>query len=481
MGTLPLDVELKHMRLHELEFKSAVLKDHKNLLESCTRMVQKHLNDGEIPIRFVITSNKKNRYCCEVGVLADWSNNRLNQFGSIFHFIPRNAENTNQFNAVLLVPTGIGAEIGGHDGDAGPVARLLAPLCDNLITHPNVVNASDINEIPDNGLYVEGSEISKLLMGTIGLQPVRSNRILVIIDAHEEKTFVDDAINAVNAARATYGLNCVGVVQLDPPIRMSSKYTSTGRAVGEIESIDGMIEVLNSHRGKYDAIAISSVIEVPSNYHIDYYKSEGKMVNPWGGVEALLTHAISLMYDTPSAHSPMFESREIANLEVGVVDPRMAAEEISTSFFQSVLKGLKRSPKIISSSKGMKQPGVISVNDISCLIIPDGCIGLPTLAALEQGILVIAVRENRNIMQNDLTQLPWSEGQLNIVDNYWEAAGVMSAMKAGIEPASVRRPLKSVAVERISTREKHAESYDSAHNIDSDGKDKSQSILSSED
>ena len=74
-------------------------------------------------------------------------------------------------------------------------------------------------------------------------------------------------------------------------------------------------------------------------------------------------------------------------------------------------------------------PGVMTAADISCLVIPDGCLGLPTLAALEQGIPVIAVRENKNLMKNDLTLLPWAPGQLQIVENYWEAAGVMSALK----------------------------------------------------
>ena len=79
-----------------------------------------------------------------------------------------------------LIPTGIGCEIGGHAGDATPVARLLSSSCDNLITHPNVFNASDLNEMPENSLYVEGSTICRLMMGTVGLQPVRSNRILAV-------------------------------------------------------------------------------------------------------------------------------------------------------------------------------------------------------------------------------------------------------------------------------------------------------------
>lgn len=171
------------------------------------------------------------------------------------------------------------------------------------------------------------------------------------------------------------------------------------------------------------------------------------MVNPWGGVEAMLTHAVSTFFDVPSAHSPMFETRDIANVDPGIVDPRMAAEAVSTTFLQCILKGLQRSPRIVTSPEAMQQPGVLTAADVSCLVIPDGCIGIPTLAALEQGIPVIAVRENRNLMKNDLAALPWAAGQLHIVENYWEAVGVMSAMKAGIVPESVRRPIAFTTVE----------------------------------
>jgi len=68
-------------------------------------------------------------------------------------------------------------------------------------------------------------------------------------------------------------------------------------------------------------------------------------------------------------------------------------------------------------------------------------LGLPTLAALEQGIKVIAVRENTNLMRNDLSALPWAAGQFYCVENYWEAVGVMTALKAGVKPSSVRRPI----------------------------------------
>jgi hypothetical protein len=112
-----------------------------------------------------------------------------------------------------------------------------------------------------------------------------------------------------------------------------------------------------------------------------------------------------------------------------------------------MLKGLHRSPRIITDANAMTETGLLTSADISCLIIPDKSVGLPTLAALEQGIPVIAVQENKNLMHNDLEMLPWASGQLHIVENYWEAIGVMTALKSGISPASMRRPLSATKVE----------------------------------
>ena len=95
----------------------------------------------------------------------------------------------------------------------------------------------------------------------------------------------------------------------------------------------------------------------------------------------------------------------------------------------------------------MREAGLLTAADVSCLVIPDKCVGLPTLAALEQGIPVIAVRENDNLMQNDLQSLPWSPGQLHMVENYWEAVGVITALKAGIAPKALRRPIAATRVE----------------------------------
>lgn len=434
------------IRLYEKEFKVPVKEGHNNLIPYIEKAIQKELTNDQYPIRFVVSKTDEKYYLCEIGILSSDAGSSIKAENNIFRFVPRKNENTNKFNIVLVVPTGIGAEIGGHDGDAAPVAMLLAESCDTLITHPNVVNASDINEMPENGLYVEGSVLSRLLMGTIGLQPVRSNRILLLVDTHEDKTFIEAAINTLNAARATYGLISAQVIVLDPPVNLISKYSSSGRAVGEVEQLDSLIKAVEEYKNQYDALAISSVVRVPFSYHSDYYEQKKEMVNPWGGIEAVFTHAISLLYDIPSAHAPMLESKDVANIEPGIVDPRMASEVISVTFLQSVLKGLKKSPRIITDAEVMNKSGVMTASDISCLVIPDGCIGLPTLAALEQGIKVISVKENKNIMKNDLSKLQWTTDQFYIAENYWEVSGILNSIKGGIDPKSVRRPLNSVEI-----------------------------------
>lgn len=440
------------MRLFEREIDIPV-RDLGAPISYLGRTVLDRLPPDEIPVRFVVTEGDGQSWHCELGVLGGMDDSPGGRPASIFEFMPRDVENTDKFVAVLLVPTGIGAEIGGHAGDAGPLARLLASACDTLITHPNVVNASDINELPENGLYVEGSVISRLLMGSIGLQKVRSNRVFLVIDEHEDPRISGLAINAASAARAALGLECPVVVKLAPPIRMWADYSSSGRAVGRVDGLERLCEVLLRRRTEFDAVALSSVIDVPESFHQDYYESRGDMVNPWGGVEAMLTHAISMMLDMPSAHAPMVESMEILELDVGIVDPRMSAEVISTSFLYSVLKGMHRSPRIVRGAAALNRPGVLTAADVSCLVIPDGCVGLPTLATLEQGIPVVAVRENRNRMKNDLEALPFAPGKLFIVDNYLEAVGVMTALKAGVAVPSVRRPLAETTVSSESAEE----------------------------
>lgn len=357
-----------------------------------------------------------------------------------FTFQRRAAESQRQFNAVFIVPTGVGAAQGGHAGDATPVLRAMATIADNVFTHPNVVNASDVNEMPDNAQYIEGSLLSSFLMGSIGLSYRRGNRVLMLVGQHYQ-SYIDAAINTVNAARATYGFNCPAVSVI--PLEMKAAFSPSGRASGEIIGIDNVFDELARHAGTYDAVAITSPITIDPAAR-DYYlqQTKGESVNPWGGIEALLTHTIASQANLPTAHAPMMESPEVEQMEFGVVDARVAAEMISLSFLQCVLKGLQRSP-LPTDPNHRDAWSAIHVN---ALVIPRGCFGLPIYAALHQGIRVIAVADK--IYAEDQTDivraLPWQNGQYTEVENYREALGVLACWKAGLPAESVTRPLTTM-------------------------------------
>jgi hypothetical protein len=421
------------MRLFEKEIKIPIADSSIQLVKYLSDQILNVISEQDTPIRFVITKTDNENYHCELGLLSNSGNHLLNLDSSIFSLKKRQYENTKEFNCVLIIPTGIGAEIGGHCGDGNAVARLIASSCDTLITHPNVVNASDINEMTENTLYVEGSIITRLLMGQLGLQKVRANKILMLMDEHDDELFNNEIVNAVSSARISLGISC-DVIKMRDKINSISLYSGSGRAVGQVENIEKLFGIIKKYMQNYDAIGLSTFIKVPDQFHKMYF-SEDNMINPWGGIEAMLTHSLSLEFNIPSAHAPMMSSREVMDLEVGIVEPRKAPETSSVTYLHCILKGLHKSPRLVPFDKGL------NVEDISCLIIPDGCIGLPTLAAIEHEIPVIAVKENKNRMQNNLEEYPFKQGKLFIVDNYLEAVGVMNAIKSGISVDTVRRPI----------------------------------------
>ena len=436
---------------HEITLPFGLLTTRATVFEALHAHLRHHLQAGDEPIRFAISRTEQHTCRAEVGILT---RNQPPNTPDIFQFIPRTIENTDTFNAALVIPTGIGCEIGGHAGDAGSVARLIGAACDRLILHPNVVNGSDINEMPDNALYVEGSILSRFLQGSVGLAPVRKNRILVVTDAQRDRLSHNAVINSVNAARACYGIDCPKIIVLDPPVHLRGDYTASGRAAGTVTGLERLLSVLEDEHGNFDAIALAGGVELHFAVYTDYLRGDGDKVNPVGGIEAIYTHAVSALTQLPVAHAPIFVfddaphvSAEVWAVQPGIVDPRMAAEVVSLAFLQSVLKGLQHSPRIVPRSKETFLPGMLTASDISCLIIPDGVLGLPTLAALVQGIPVIAVRENRNLCQNDLSRLDWRTGQYIVVENYLEAVGAMTALRAGLSFESLRRPIARTAIQ----------------------------------
>lgn len=326
---------------------------------------------------------------------------------------------------VLIIPTGIGCEIGGHAGDANPVAKLIASCCDKLILHPNVVNASDINEMPINSYYVEGSMLDLFLEGEIELEPVTSNKILVV--ANKPITYLTK--NAVAAARATIGLEAE-ILGLDTPLEMVPTYKNN-IASGDVFGWEELVEQVSAY--DFDALAVHTPIDMDREVELKYYREGG--LNPMGGVEAKASKYIAGALNCPVAHAPFDDTSqdddEMYHIFEHDFEPRLAAEAISNCYLHCVLKGLFKAPRV---GIGIKS------KDVDVLVTPINCVGRPHRACIEKNIPVIAVKENKNNLHDKMPE------DFIIVDNYLEAAGIIQAMKIGISPKSVRRPLEYTTV-----------------------------------
>lgn len=326
-------------------------------------------------------------------------------------------------NVVMIIPTGIGCEIGGHAGDATPAAKLLAACCEKLILHPNVVNASDINEMPQNALYVEGSILDRFLEGKIELQEVRQNKILLAVNSPVRS----ETINAVSAARATMGAD-IEIIELNHPLVM--KATMDGaKASGIVQGWKELCHRVADH--SFDALAIATEIDCESERGLNYFRTGG--VNPWGKIEAIASALIAQAIHKPVAHAPTLEEGEplLRNFNE-VVDPRIAAEVISMCFLHCVLNGLHKAPRIVGDG--------LSVRDVDALVTPVDCVGPPHHACMKAGIPVIAVKENTCVLNDPMPD------DFILVENYLEAAGLLMSMRAGVLPASLRRPLQSTVI-----------------------------------
>jgi hypothetical protein len=293
-------------------------------------------------------------------------------------------------------------------------------VCDKLILHPNVVNASDINEMPSNALYVEGSMLDRFLEGSVGLQEVHSNRVLVAVN----KPVKPETINAINAARATIGLDA-HIVELETPLIMEG-WIDKGIAVGGSTGTKELIDQV--HDMSFDALAIATPIEVANGVALEYFRNSKATVNPWGGIEAIVSRYVSDSLNKPVAHAPVEsdstkEGSELFNLLYDtVVDPRKAAEVCSNCYVHCILKGLHQAPRIGYG---------ISRANVAALVSPMGCVGRPHYACFKAGIPVIAVEENTTSFQD-------RDSRIIYVKNYWEAAGYLACLQAGVLPSSTR-------------------------------------------
>lgn len=335
------------------------------------------------------------------------------------------------FSFAFIVPTGIGAAVGGYAGDAGIVVRYLASLADWVLTHPNAVNAALFYEQPIQVQYLEGSYLDAFFQRQLGFQPGLAQRVGLVIDQRCEP-LLPLLENVVHATALSTGCPVVGYALTSEPVSLRFSPTQTGYS-GEVDNLDTLLETcyLCLRRGA-TALAVLTWMDLLAPGEGDAYL-QGQGVDPIGTLEALISHALAQELKVPLAHSPVFAPEMICER----LDPRVAAEEIGLTYLPCVLKGLQRAPHIVSYDCS-----VLKLEELNAVIAPiDAVGGIPMLVAIEEKIPLILVRENSTCLSITADTLGFSDEHVYLVENYWEAAGLLLALKEGIDPRVLRRPL----------------------------------------
>ncbi|BAZ03965.1 DUF3326 domain-containing protein [Calothrix sp. NIES-3974] len=350
------------------------------------------------------------------------------------------------YTAILIIPTGIGAAIGGYAGDGLPVAKAMSQVVDRLITHPNVMNGAMMYWPIPNTLYVEGYGLDRFASGNWGLRPVHQNKIGIILDQEIEPELRIRQLQAADAARATLGLQISDYIITDAPLGVELQISNSGSSWGTIRNPDALLQAADQLIQKANVNAIAVVARFPDEIDpiadLNYRKGQG--VDPIAGCEAIISHLIVREFQIPCAHAPAFSPPPLdTNLS-----PRSAAEEIGYTFLPSVLVGLHRAPQFLSHpSDPFPQPWDIWSNQVDALVIPATASGNSCVMHLsQQNTLIIAVEENYTQIQ----VLPHTIGIKSLqVQSYLEAIGILAAHKSGIDPQGFITTKSSQHIERL--------------------------------
>lgn len=345
------------------------------------------------------------------------------------------------YTVVLIIPTGVGAAMGGYAGDALPVARAVAEVCDTLITHPNVLNGAQLYWPLPNALYVEGYALDQFAAGRWGLTPVHQNRIGLLLDQGIEPELRLRHLQAADAARATLGLSLTDYVVTDAPLHVELRTAASGASWGTIGNTDSLLRGAETLIEKAKAEAIAVVARFPDDEDSEALQQyrHGQGVDPLAGAEAVISHLIVRQFQIPCAHAPALLPLPLDPH----LSPRSAAEEIGYTFLPCVLAGLSRAPQLVSSSQPRSTPAQLWANQVDAVVVPATACGSSGILSLSQtGAKIITVAENSTRMQVP----PESLGIKAIaVNSYLEALGVLVADRSGIDPAALHPHLLSIA------------------------------------
>ena len=328
------------------------------------------------------------------------------------------------YHAVLIIPTGVGATIGGYAGDALPVARAMAQICDRLVTHPNVMNGASLYWSEDNIDYVEGYALDKFAAGEWGLQTVQQNKIGLILDRAIETELRYRHLQATEAVRATLGIKITDYIITDQPLQVELRIADSGASWGTIGNPDSLLRAAQKLITQAQVNALAVVARFPDDNDSqalqDYRHGSG--VDGLAGAEAVISHLIVREFMLPCAHAPALLPLPLdLNLS-----PKAAAEELGYTFLPCILVGLSKAPQFTLN----KNYCSLWRDDIDALVIPaNACGGSAHLSFGNSNTQIIAVEDNQTVLKVEPEMLG-----INVirVKSYLEALGVMVAHRGGI-------------------------------------------------
>ena len=324
-------------------------------------------------------------------------------------------KNADKFS-LMIVPTGVGANIGGYAGDASPVAQKIAKHIP-LIVNPNIVNAAVFSGITSNMLYVEGYAIEQFVKGTIGLVPSYNNRIGIIFDSAIPENVLNIHINTLNAIKTIFNTDIAGFEITESPVGVEFFNTKNGISSGSVKNpVTLKLAGQKLIQKGANALAVVCFFEEPPED--DYENGEG--VDIVGGVEAVISHYLTKELLCPCVHAPAFADFSI---NTDIVSPKVSSEFITPTFLPCLLFGLKNAPMLKKLANDFNN--CISYKNLHSVTVPYDCLGSSVvLDAIEHNIPVYAIKENSTVLninsyslglQNDIIVLDTYDDYINIL------------------------------------------------------------------
>ena len=326
----------------------------------------------------------------------------------------------------LVVPTGVGARIGGFIADAGPLALAIESMSDVSIIHPNVVNGADFYGAGNKSLYTDGLSLDRFFAGQLRFAPPTRRKIGLLIEELPSAD-MNRIMNSANAIRAIHGLDIVGYA-VTGKLNANVIKSKRGHYTGEVGNAEALLEGADKLRSAgANAIAVVTACggTDATDWHAHYAEAGP---NPVGTLEALISRYLTRVTGIPTAHAPAYHG-PIGEFD-GIADPRAAGEIASGTGLPCILLGLARSPLTVTQ-------GGTGVRDLTSIIVPYGCAGgMPAWAAAKYDIPLVAIRSNTCLVGVTADNLD-SRLRPIIVENCAEALGFLACQRAGVAWSSM--------------------------------------------